>query len=71
LLVRKPSSHDRRIIFAEMTPQGCELLTAIFPQHAEAIRTAVNGLSSEEQVQATQLLRKLGLAAQDSYYRNT
>ncbi len=26
LLVRKPSVHDRRVIFAELTPQGQELL---------------------------------------------
>ncbi len=67
LLVRKPSPHDRRVIFAELTPQGHELLAAIFPQHAEAIRRAVSGLSSEEQLQAIQLLKKLGYAAQESF----
>jgi MarR family 2-MHQ and catechol resistance regulon transcriptional repressor len=70
LLVRKPSAHDRRVIFAELTPQGQELLETLFPQHAEVIRAAVSSLSSEEQIQAIQLLRKLGLAAQDKYYRN-
>ncbi len=69
LLVRRPSVHDRRVIFAELTPQGRELMAAIFPQHAEAIRWAVSGLSPEEQVQAIQLLKKLGLAAQESFYR--
>src|SRR6266849_7118402 len=67
LLVRKPSAHDRRVIFAELTPQGQELLAALFPQHAEAIGLAVSGLSPEEQVQAIQLLKKLGLAAQESF----
>ena len=70
LLVRRPSTHDRRVIFAELTPQGRELMATIFPQHAEAIRTAVSGLSPEEQTLAIQLLRKLGLAAQDRYSRN-
>jgi MarR family 2-MHQ and catechol resistance regulon transcriptional repressor len=69
LLVRKPSAHDRRVIFAELTPQGRQLLDTIFPHHAEAIRAAVSGLSPEEQVQAIQLLRKLGLVAQESFYR--
>lgn len=69
LLVRRPSVHDRRVIFAELTAQGRELMTAIFPQHAEAIRLAVSGLSAEEQVQAMQLLKKLGLAAQERFYR--
>ena len=69
LLVRKPSAHDRRVIFAELTPQGQELLATLFPQHAEVIRAAVSGLSPEEQILAIQLLKKLGLAAQDRYYR--
>ncbi len=69
LLVRRPSAHDRRVIFAELTPQGRELMAAIFPQHAEVICQAVSGLSPEEQVQAIQLLKKLGLAAQESFYR--
>lgn len=68
LLVRRPSSDDRRVIFAELTPQGRDLLAAIFPKHGEAIHLAVSGLSPEEQVQATQLLKKLGLAAQEGFY---
>ena len=67
LLERKPSPRDRRVIFAELTPQGRELLAAIFPPHAEKIRAAVTGLTLEEQVEAIRLLKKLGLAAQDSY----
>ena len=69
LLVRKPSVHDRRVIFAELTPQGQALLADFFPQHKQAISTAVSGLSPEEQTQAVQLLRKLGLAAQESFCR--
>lgn len=69
LLVRRPSPHDRRVIFAELTPQGRDLLAAIFPKHIEAIHVAVSGLSPEEQIQATQLLKKLGLAAQESFDR--
>lgn len=69
LLVRKPSAHDRRVIFAELTPQGQELLAILFPQHTEVIRAAVSSLSPEEQILAIQLLKKLGLAAQDKYYR--
>lgn len=70
LLVRKPSVHDRRVIFAELTPQGQALLADFFPQHTQAIRTAMSGLSPEEQMQAVQLLRKLGLAAQESFSAN-
>ena len=67
LLVRKPSSEDRRVIFAELTPTGKNLMAAIFPSHALALRKAMSGLSLDEQAQAIDLLRKLGLAAQESY----
>ena len=70
LLLRRPSPHDRRVIFAELTPQGHDLLAAIFPKHTEAIHQAVSGLTPEEQVQAAQLLKKLGLAAQTGFDSN-
>lgn len=70
LLVRRPSVHDRRVIFAELTPQGHDLLAAIFPSHTEAMHQAVSGLTPEEQVQAAHLLKKLGLAAQKGFDRN-
>src|SRR6266550_4132627 len=62
LLVRKPSSQDRRVIFAELTPKGQDLMATIFPPHTQALHKAMSGLSSEEQAQAIDLLRKLGLA---------
>jgi MarR family 2-MHQ and catechol resistance regulon transcriptional repressor len=71
LLLRKPSSQDRRVIFAELTPKGQELMATIFPLHTQALHQAVSGLSSEEQAQAIDLLRKLGLAAQESYGRTS
>src|SRR5207248_8546327 len=49
LLQRKPSPRDRRVIFAQLTQQGRELLAAIFPQHTEALQAAVSGLALEEQ----------------------
>jgi MarR family 2-MHQ and catechol resistance regulon transcriptional repressor len=67
LLVRKPSSEDRRVIFAELTPKGQDLMATLFPPHTQALHKAMSGLSSEEQAEAIDLLRKLGLAAQESY----
>ena len=67
LLVRKPARTDRRVTFAELTPQGRRLLDEIFPQHEQALRKAMAGLSGEEQAQAICLLKKLGLAAQESF----
>lgn len=71
LLVRRPSSTDRRVIFAELTSKGQDLMATIFPLHTQALHTAVSGLSPEEQVQAIRLLRKLGLAAQETYSHTT
>src|SRR5690242_15915238 len=44
LLTRRASSHDRRVIYAEITSQGHALLASIFPQHEEVLRAAVSGL---------------------------
>jgi MarR family transcriptional regulator, 2-MHQ and catechol-resistance regulon repressor len=68
LLMRQASPQDRRVTFAEITPQGHELLATIFPQHEEVIRAAVDGLTPEEQAQAIVLLKKLGLYAQEHFY---
>src|SRR5215470_12238229 len=70
LLVRKSSPQDRRVIFAELTSQGHDLLAAIFPKHTEAIHQAVSGLTPEEQSETTLLLKKLGLAAQKGFDSN-
>lgn len=67
LLIRKPCSADRRVIYAELTEKGNQFLADIFPTHQEIIEQAVSGLTPEEQRQATELLKKLGRAAQDSY----
>jgi len=67
LLIRKPCSEDRRVIYAELTEKGNQFLAEVFPSHQEVIEKAVSGLSPEEQRQATELLKKLGRAAQDSY----
>src|SRR5438132_14372762 len=66
LLVRRPSPLDRRVIFAELTPQGHDLLAAIFPKHTEAIHQAVSGLTPEEQAQAAHRLKQLSLAGQQA-----
>jgi MarR family 2-MHQ and catechol resistance regulon transcriptional repressor len=57
------------VIFAELTKQGCALLAEIFPQHAQVLRAATAGLTSEEKAQAIALLKKLGLAAQARFPR--
>ena len=64
LVERRPCAEDRRARYAALTPAGHELIERIFPDHARAIAQAVSGLSRAEQLAATELLRKLGTAAE-------
>lgn len=66
LAVRKASTEDRRLIFAEITDQGKQFIENVFPAHAKVIERAVSGLSPEEKETASRLLKKLGKFAQDS-----
>jgi MarR family 2-MHQ and catechol resistance regulon transcriptional repressor len=63
LVRREECENDRRARYAVLTPAGAALIRRIFPAHAKAIAGAVSGLGDAEQLQATRLLRKLGLAA--------
>lgn len=63
LISRRACEDDRRVVYAELTTSGREVIERIFPAHAEAIRRAVNGLSPAERQRATELLKKLGRAA--------
>lgn len=63
LIQRRISSEDRRVCYAELTEAGRELMGGMFPDHAEVIRGAMEGLTVEEKRIATVLLRRLGLHA--------
>jgi MarR family transcriptional regulator, 2-MHQ and catechol-resistance regulon repressor len=63
LVRREQSEEDRRARYAVLTPAGHALIKRIFPAHAARIEQALSGLTTAEQREATQLLRRLGLAA--------
>jgi MarR family 2-MHQ and catechol resistance regulon transcriptional repressor len=63
LVKREECAEDRRARYAVLTPAGSALIRKVFPQHAMSIERAVSGLSTAEQREAVQLLKKLGLAA--------
>lgn len=65
LLTREPSPDDRRARFAVLTPDGERLIASIFPAHAALLARMMAALSPDEQVEATALLRTLGLAAEE------
>jgi MarR family 2-MHQ and catechol resistance regulon transcriptional repressor len=63
LIQRRISAEDRRVCYAELTETGRELIGGIFPDHAEVIRRAMEGITTEEKRIATALLKRLGLHA--------
>jgi MarR family 2-MHQ and catechol resistance regulon transcriptional repressor len=67
LVIRNASTSDRRLIFAEITDKGSEFIKKVFPNHTSVIEDAVQGLSDDEKKVASQLLKKLGLYAEQHY----
>ncbi len=60
---RQECPNDRRARYAVLTPSGTALIKRIFPAHARTIAQALSGLSTREQSEATDLMRRMGLAA--------
>ncbi|MCD9022135.1 MarR family winged helix-turn-helix transcriptional regulator [Cohnella silvisoli] len=67
LVKRRASEEDRRLIYAEITDAGKQLIEEVFPKHAMVISQAVNGLSDDEKKVASQLLKKLGKYAEAGF----
>lgn len=65
LVERRDCPEDRRVRYAALTAEGEALIRRIFPQHARVVAEALSGLGAQEQVEATALLKTLGLAAAD------
>jgi MarR family 2-MHQ and catechol resistance regulon transcriptional repressor len=63
LLRRRACPTDRRVQYAELTDDGRALIEPVFTEHAALIRSLTACLSPEEQREATDLLRRLGLYA--------
>ena len=65
LVERQACPNDRRARYAALTADGEALIARVFPQHADLIQELMGALSEEEQRQAVELLKQLGLAAAD------
>jgi MarR family transcriptional regulator, 2-MHQ and catechol-resistance regulon repressor len=59
-LVKRKSTHDRRVRMVELTPKGRALITETFRAHAAAMEEIVGVLSKEERLMLLRLLKKLG-----------
>ncbi|MFD0590408.1 MarR family winged helix-turn-helix transcriptional regulator [Paenibacillus sp. GCM10027627] len=67
LVVRRTSTEDRRLIYAEVTEAGRKFIEDVFPVHTTVIEQASEGLTAEEKRAASHLLKKLGKYAQQSF----
>ena len=63
LVMRKECESDRRARYAALTPKGTALIASIFAPMAEHIEELMSVLNAREQEEATELLRRVGLAA--------
>jgi MarR family 2-MHQ and catechol resistance regulon transcriptional repressor len=63
MLRRIACPKDRRVTFAQITDEGKNFISDIFPAHAEQIHALMSSLSDEEKTEAIDLLKKLGLPA--------
>ncbi|MFF3923397.1 MarR family winged helix-turn-helix transcriptional regulator [Paenibacillus lactis] len=67
LVRRSPCPEDRRVIYAELTPQGEALMQRLYPEHERQILYALEGLNEEEKLQLIRLLRKMGEYAKQAH----
>src|SRR6185503_19616025 len=63
LVERRECASDRRARYAALTPKGEALISEIFPSHADQITELMSVLSSKEQGELVDLLKRLGLSA--------
>jgi MarR family 2-MHQ and catechol resistance regulon transcriptional repressor len=63
LVERQDCPTDRRARYAALTPKGEQLLSRIFPGHAQRIVDAVAGLDLREQQMTADFLKRLGTTA--------
>lgn len=62
LVKRQRCQTDRRVIYASLTEAGRNLISAIFPRHAQSIVKSMSVLNADELNQLSNLCRKLGKA---------
>jgi len=65
LVERHNSPEDHRARIVHLTPAGRKLIECAFADHEAAMERAAAGLTVAERAQAIELLKKLGLRAQD------
>ncbi len=67
LVRRRACTEDRRLVYADITDAGRQMIEEVFPEHTEVIRQAVDGLDEGEKMAVSALLKKLGKAAEEGF----
>ncbi len=65
LVRRVRHTGDRRSVKVELTDEGTAMIEALFPIHATRIHAAMSGLNDAQLRQLGDLLRSLGVAAEE------
>jgi MarR family 2-MHQ and catechol resistance regulon transcriptional repressor len=63
MVERRNDPDDRRTRVVHLTPAGRKLISCAFADHEAAMERAASGLTAAERVQASALLKKLGMRA--------
>lgn len=64
LVRRRPCQEDRRAVRALLTPEGQELISSIFPEHARVVRRALSCLDRPTAKATLRALRRVVRAAE-------
>jgi len=67
---RERFESDHRMMMIHLTPAGRELIAALFPKHAKAIKDELSRLTPTEQETLRRLTRKLGRGGEESHREN-
>ena len=67
LINRLPCHKDKRVIYAEISPEGSRLISTIFPGHKQVIQDIFSGLTSQEKFFLIEGLKKAGYKAKEMY----
>jgi MarR family 2-MHQ and catechol resistance regulon transcriptional repressor len=65
MVERHPNPNDRRASNVVLSEKGEALFNGIFPKHVETISKNLSFISNEEKEQLIDLLKRVGLGAQD------
>lgn len=68
LITRISCAEDRRVTYAQITPEGESFMGKLFPEHENHLHELLSALSIEEKDVAITLLKKLGLSIKDLSY---